>query len=46
LCWNIYHPSSPPERTPNGIKDNLQIMIKEAIKDNDVTTSGTIIQGN
>jgi len=24
------HSPPPPERTPNGIKDNLQIMIKEA----------------
>jgi hypothetical protein len=39
------HPPPPPERTPNGIKDNLQTMIKEAIEKDDTTTSGSIVQG-
>jgi len=39
------HPPPPPERTPDGIKDNLQMMIKEAIEKNDTITSGSIIQG-
>ncbi|PKK62041.1 hypothetical protein RhiirC2_718001 [Rhizophagus irregularis] len=33
-------------RTPDNIKDNLQMMIKEAIEKDDVVKSGSIIQGN
>jgi hypothetical protein len=39
------HPPPPPERTPNGVKDNLQVMIKEAIEKDDAVTSGSIVQG-
>ncbi|EXX57182.1 hypothetical protein RirG_209540 [Rhizophagus irregularis DAOM 197198w] len=35
-----------PERPPDNIKDNWQMMIKEAIEKDDVVTSGSIIQGN
>jgi len=46
ICIGIHnHPPPPPERTPDNIKDNLQIMIKEAIENDDVVTTGSIIQG-
>ncbi|PKC66924.1 hypothetical protein RhiirA1_441459 [Rhizophagus irregularis] len=35
-----------PERPPDNIKDNWQMMIKEAIEKDDVVTSGSIIQGD
>ncbi|GBB98485.1 hypothetical protein RclHR1_03240010 [Rhizophagus clarus] len=47
ICVGIHnYPPPPPKRTPNNIKDNLQIMIKEAIENDDVVTFGSIIQGN
>lgn len=39
------HPPPPPERTPTGIKDNLQTMITNAINNDDVVTTGSIVQG-
>jgi hypothetical protein len=46
VCIGIHnHPPPLPERTPNDIKDTLQIMIKEAIEKDDLVTSGSIIQG-
>ena len=46
ICVGTHnHPQSPPERTPDNIKDNLQLMIKEAIENDDVVTSGSIITG-
>ena len=46
VCIGIHnHPPPPPERTPNDIKNNLQVMIKEAIERDDIVTSGSVIQG-
>ncbi|CAB4446291.1 unnamed protein product [Rhizophagus irregularis] len=47
ICVGVHnHPPPPPERILDNIKDNLQMMIKEAIEKDDVVTSGSIIQGN
>jgi len=40
------HPPPPPERTPAGIKDELQMMIQNIISSDDSVTPGSIIAGN
>jgi hypothetical protein len=39
------HPPPPPERTPVGIKDELQTMIQNIISSNDSATPHSIIAG-
>ena len=46
LCIGIHnHPPPPPNRTPAGINDTLQSMIKEAIETNDATTARFLLTG-
>ncbi len=40
------HPPPPPERTPVGIKDELQAMIQNIIASDDSVTSRSIIAGD
>ncbi|PKC54668.1 hypothetical protein RhiirA1_447023 [Rhizophagus irregularis] len=47
ICIGVHnHPPPPPERTPSGIKNNLQILIEQAINQDDTTTSRSILSGN
>jgi len=39
------HPPPPPERTPLGVKDELQSMIQNIISSDDSVTSHSIIAG-
>ncbi|PKY31772.1 hypothetical protein RhiirB3_393557, partial [Rhizophagus irregularis] len=43
ICKGIHnHPPPPPERIPDGIKDDLQDIIKNAIEDDNSVTAGSI----
>ncbi|CAB4436081.1 unnamed protein product [Rhizophagus irregularis] len=47
ICIGVHnHPPPPPERTPAGIKNNLQSLIEQAIYQDDTTTSRSILSGN
>jgi hypothetical protein len=46
VCIGVHnHPPPPPERTPAGIKNNLQSLIEQAIYQDDTTTSRSILSG-
>lgn len=46
ICIGTHnHPPPPPERTPLGIKDELQTMIQNIIASDDSATSRSIIAG-
>lgn len=47
VCKSTHnHPSLPPERIPNKIKGDLQDIIKNAIKEDNAVTAGSITSGN
>ena len=47
LCIGTHnHPPPPPERTPAGIKDELQTMIQNIIASDDSVISRSIIAGD
>src|SRR6266540_7565930 len=39
------HPPPPPEKTPNGIKNDLQTLIKNAIEQDNSVIAGSITSG-
>jgi hypothetical protein len=46
ICIGVHnHPPPPPERTPAGIKDDLQSLIEKAIHQDDATTSRSLLSG-
>ena len=46
VCKGIHnHPPPPPDRTPVGIKDELQTMIQNIISSDNSVTPGSIIAG-
>ena len=46
LCKGVHnHPPPPPEQTPNGVKDDLQALIKNAIDCDNSVTAGSISSG-
>ena len=46
ICIGTHnHPPPPPERTPLGIKDELQTMIQNIISSDDSVTSRSIMAG-
>jgi len=47
LCKGIHnHPAPPPDKIPNSIKTELQLVIKNSIEQNDTVTAGSINSGN
>jgi len=47
LCQGIHnHPAPPPDKIPNSIKSELQLVIKNSIEQNDIVTAGSINSGN
>ena len=47
LCKGIHnHPAPPPDKIPNSIKTELQLVIKNSIEQNDTVTAGYINSGN
>jgi len=45
-CNGIHnHPPLSPEKTPNGIKNDLQTLIKNAIEQDNSVTAGSITSG-
>ncbi len=46
ICIGVHnHPPPSPNRTPIGIKDNLQSMIIDAIGTDDATTARSLLTG-
>jgi hypothetical protein len=46
ICIGIHnHPPPPPEKTPAGIKNNLQSLIEQAINQDNTTTSRSLLSG-
>ena len=47
VCIGIHnHPPPVPERTPAGIKSNLQSLIEQAIHEDSIVTSRSLLSGN
>ncbi|PKB92840.1 hypothetical protein RhiirA5_443196, partial [Rhizophagus irregularis] len=47
ICIGVHnHPSPSPERTPAEIKNNLQLLIEQAIHQDDTITSRSLLSGN
>jgi hypothetical protein len=47
ICKGLHnHPPPPPEKIPNGIKNGFQLLIKNAIEEDNSVTAGTITSGN
>jgi hypothetical protein len=39
LCQGVHnHPAPPPDKTPSNIKNELQLVIKNSIEQNDTVT--------
>ncbi|PKY35851.1 hypothetical protein RhiirB3_396455, partial [Rhizophagus irregularis] len=46
ICIGVHnHPSPSPERTPAEIKNNLQLLIEQAIHQDDTITSRSLLSG-
>lgn len=46
LCQGVHnHPAPPPDKTPSNIKNELQLVIKNSIEQNDTITAGSINSG-
>jgi hypothetical protein len=46
VCIGVHnHPPPAPERIPSGIKNNLESLIEQAIQQDDVITSRSILSG-